>query len=79
MLTYQSVWIITAAITGFLVGALITGLWASWRTRQRMEDLVLTPEATMASPLCTNTLQEGWRFTHMATGAFGIVAETAGR
>lgn len=33
----------------------------------------------MASPLCTNTLQEGWRFTHMATGAFGIVAETVGR
>jgi hypothetical protein len=37
----------------------------------------LTPEATMASRLYTDTLQEGSRFTRVDKGASGIVAETA--
>lgn len=37
----------------------------------------LTPEATMASRLYTDTPQEGLSFTHMQRGGLRIVAETA--
>ena len=39
----------------------------------------LTPEATMASRLYTDTLQQELCFTRANKGAFGIVAQTAGR
>lgn len=39
MLTYPTIWIITAAVAGLAVGALIAWLGGSWRTRQRIEDL----------------------------------------
>lgn len=41
MLTYPTIWIITAAIAGLLLGALVAWLWVSRRTRQQVDSLRL--------------------------------------